>query len=480
MDEECQQNIDRQTRSDSVFSFAVDQQIDWNGLFARMDKHQGSVDDFKKLMYKVQSKRREFVRAFLRDYETTNNVNMENTDTTLFSILTDCMQLFRKVYLILSNSENYQKDVISNSSKMRINVKDEIIGIQKDLVLLDKLHSIHNTTNNYVKRLFEIIDFTGVLAPYHPTSSEVFFEEHTKCVDFLKRFVDNSGTNRKPIMITDWDGTMKDYCSQYVTNLQPIYSALSMAIFSNKCTRVTAVLTAGPLRGPGILDLTSLPKDGPIVFGGSWGREWWLDGKRVVHDEGISDAGMDALERLSNEMSRLLENQEYSHFGLIGSGVQRKVDRLTLGVQTVCKHVSPDLSMKYQEEVKERLHRVDPNEEILHFDPSTELEVEVVVHSDGIIWNKADGIDHLIGTISDTIETDKVLICGDTHSDLPMVIHALEKNKKGAMFIFVTMKDSLKEKVVELVGDSNNCCFVSSPDVIHAAMMTMLTTTMTN
>lgn len=59
-------------------------------------------------------------------------------------------------------------------------------------------------------------------------------------------------------MITDWDGTMKDYCSQYVTNLQPIYSALSMAIFSHvihflfllviifqKCTRVTAVLTAG-------------------------------------------------------------------------------------------------------------------------------------------------------------------------------------------------------------------------------------------
>uniref|UniRef100_A0A914LXU2 Trehalose-6-phosphate phosphatase helical bundle domain-containing protein n=1 Tax=Meloidogyne incognita TaxID=6306 RepID=A0A914LXU2_MELIC len=475
MDDE--RNIDRQVRSNSVFSSAVDSQIDWNELFARMDKHQGSVDDFKKLMYKVQSKRREFVCAFLRDYEATNDVNMENVDKTLISSLIECLQLFRKVYLILSNSENYQKDVISNSEKMRINIKDEIIGLQKDLVLLDRLHSIHNTTNNYVKKLFEIIDFSGVLAPYHPTSSQVFFEEQAKCVNFLKRFVDNSESGRKPIMITDWDGTMKDYCSQYVTNLQPIYSALSMAIFSNKCTRVTAVLTAGPLRGPGILDLTALPKDGPVVFGGSWGREWWLDGKRVVHEEGISDAGMDALERLSDEMSRLLQKQEFSHFGLIGSGVQRKVDRLTLGVQTVCKHVSPDLSMKYQEEVKERLHRVDPNEEILHFDPSTELEVEVVVHSDGIIWNKANGIDHLIQTISDTIEKDKVLICGDTHSDLPMVVHALEKNKKGAMFIFVTMKESLKEKVVEIVGDSNNCCFVSSPDVIHAAMMTLLTTT---
>jgi len=28
--------------------------------------------------------------------------------------------------------------------------------------------------------------------------------------------------------------------------------------------------------------LTALPKDGPVVFGGSWGREWWLDGKRFL------------------------------------------------------------------------------------------------------------------------------------------------------------------------------------------------------
>lgn len=46
---------------------------------------------------------------------------------------------------------------------------------------------------------------------------------------FLKNFINDSV---KPILITDWDGTMKDYCSQYATNLQPIYSALSMAKFS--------------------------------------------------------------------------------------------------------------------------------------------------------------------------------------------------------------------------------------------------------
>ena len=87
-------------------------------------------------------------------------------------------------------------------------------------------------------------------------------------------------TPRLPIMVTDWDGTMKDYCSQYATNLQPVYTALSMARFAERFTRLTAVLTAGPLRGPGILDLTALPIDGPVMFSGSWGREWWLGGKR--------------------------------------------------------------------------------------------------------------------------------------------------------------------------------------------------------
>lgn len=117
-------------------------------------------------------------------------------------------------------------------------------------------------------------------------------KNHENQFRFLRRFTslhkspgnhsthDNSPPPRLPIMVTDWDGTMKDYCSQYATNLQPVYTALSMARFAQRFTRLTAVLTAGPLRGPGILDLTALPIDGPVMFSGSWGREWWLGGKR--------------------------------------------------------------------------------------------------------------------------------------------------------------------------------------------------------
>lgn len=63
-------------------------------------------------------------------------------------------------------------------------------------------------------------------------------------------------------------------------------------------------------------------------------------------------------------MKTLLDSKEYAQFGMVGSGMQRKVDRLTLGIQTVCKHVKPELSSRYQDQVLERVHRVDPRMQV--------------------------------------------------------------------------------------------------------------------
>ena len=147
------------------------------------------------------------------------------------------------------------------------------------------------------------VNLSEILSPFHPISSQKFMDEAEVCTRFLRLFVQSfDDTGKKPILITDWDGTMKDYCSQYATNLQPTYSAIGMANFAKMFTRLTAVLTAGPLRGPGILDLTSLPIDGPILFSGSWGREWWMRGKRLVHNDDISMEGDAALRRFKEEV----------------------------------------------------------------------------------------------------------------------------------------------------------------------------------
>jgi hypothetical protein len=45
-----------------------------------------------------------------------------------------------------------------------------------------------------------------------------------------------------------------------------------------------------------------------------------------------------------------------------------------------------------------------------------------------------------------------------------------KKLLKGVMALFVTTKSSLRERIAEIVCDPNRYCFVSSPDVIHAAV----------
>ncbi|KAK5968183.1 hypothetical protein GCK32_014486, partial [Trichostrongylus colubriformis] len=302
------------------------------------------VEAFKRMLYGMQNVRRRIVEGLLRG-STVDEAHIRALDEALQE-LTD------------SRTTGEMRHISTPSADFPINIRDEIRGLRKDC---EFLHRLSDSGTGTIENKLERLQLETILAPYHPNGSDKFHEELLNAEQFLMGFVDSDETGIKPLLVTDWDGTMKDYCSQYATNLQPVYSAVVMGRFAELFTRATAVLTAGPLRGPGILDLTALPINGPVLFSGSWGREWWLRGRRVVHDDGISEQGFDAIGRLSDEMTDLLEDGVFSQFALVGSGVQRKVDRLTLGVQTVFGHVPLELVVRYIEAVKERIHRVDPN-----------------------------------------------------------------------------------------------------------------------
>ncbi|VDK51700.1 unnamed protein product [Anisakis simplex] len=461
-DSQCAADNDEQIHPTEHVAKEIENRIPSVDIASDHLDHLQSVDEFKSLMYSMQSARRKIVMAILGDKEIEN----------------DWIEELRRTYAKItdSNTKAFQREMSTLSSKLSINIKDEAMGLLKDMLFLERLKAT-KSENEDVRwpPLLAKVDLASILAAYHPISEKKFFEEYEECLNFLRSFAESNSNGRKPIFITDWDGTMKDYCSQYATNLQPIYSAVGMTRFASRFTRLSAVLTAGPLRGPGILDLTAMPIDGPVLFSGSWGREWWLGGRRVVHEDGISDEGFDALERLNDEMGNLLHSGDYSQFALVGSGVQRKVDRLTLGVQTVYGHVLPELSHRYQDAVRERMHRVDPQNHILVFDPSTELEVEVVAHNSGNVWNKADGVDRVVSTVGDSLETPgRVLVCGDTFSDLPMVRQAATRNPEGVMALFVGLNEKLRQSVRQLITDQSRRCFISCPDVVHAAMAELL------
>lgn len=438
---------------------------------------QETVEEFKAELYRMQKARKEIVQAI-----TARGIPDEKD-----------VSILRSTLAILEDSRTNadgQRLITSASQSMSINIRDEIIGLKKDIIYLEQLLSdASGEPRPIIESVFASVQLTQILAPYHPVSESRFHEEVEKVITFLNHFIDKSLPIR-PVFITDWDGTMKNYCSQYATNLQPVYSAIGMSEFASRYTRLSAVLTAGPLgnvrpgvvdpaasqKGPGILDLTSLPiKNGPIIFSGSWGREWSLGGRRVVYDDEISDEGLDALGRLNDEMDSLLAEDEFSQFRLVGSGVQNKVDRLTLGVQTVLKQVDMDLSARYQDAVRERMHRVDPSQQVLVFETATELEVEVCLHyGTGIVWNKANGIKRLLEETKNDLKDGRVMIAGDTKSDLPMVEYAMEHNPQGTFALFVGQDGDLERRVGSLVGDETRVCHIACPDVFHAALATFL------
>ncbi|KAJ1369174.1 hypothetical protein KIN20_030577 [Parelaphostrongylus tenuis] len=417
------------------------------------------VEAFKRMLYLMQDARRRIVEGIL------NGCVVDKTYVNALDLALE--------ELTDSRTTGEMRHISTPTGDFPINVRDEIRGLRKDCEFLHRLSRLA-TGSVILEEVLQDLQLETILAPYHPVSSEKFQEELANTEQFLMDFVDSACTGVKPLLVTDWDGTMKDYCSQYATNLQPVYSAVMMGRFAAVFTRVTAVLTAGPLRGPGILDLTALPINGPVLFSGSWGREWWLRGRRVVHEDGISEEGFDAIGRLSDEMSDLLDDGAFSQFALVGSGVQRKVDRLTLGVQTVFGHVPIERVMRYIDAVKERIHRVDPNSTNLVLEISSPLEVEVCAHSSGNVWNKGDGVASLIASLQDSLANGKVLVAGDTTSDLPMLQHVVSENPGGVMALFVGASESLRQSVGSIVGDDSRVCFVSCPDVIHAAFSRVL------
>uniref|UniRef100_A0A0K0D7K0 Trehalose 6-phosphate phosphatase n=1 Tax=Angiostrongylus cantonensis TaxID=6313 RepID=A0A0K0D7K0_ANGCA len=105
---------------------------------------------------------------------------------------------------------------------------------------------------------------------------------------------------------------------------------------------------------------------------------------------------------------------------------------------------------------------------------SSPLEIEVCAHSSGAVWNKGDGVASLIASLHDSLKNGKVLVAGDTTSDLPMLQHVVSENPDGVMALFVGASESLRQSVGSIVGDDSRVCFVSCPDVIHAAFSRVL------
>ncbi|CDW52752.1 hypothetical protein TTRE_0000101401 [Trichuris trichiura] len=408
-----------------------------------MEEEWEKVDAFYALMYRLCQCRRSIVASLLKG----DSVGEE---------LVTCLEEVKNKIIARIDSGFVVTLTTDSGRAMRLNVRDELLGMEKDMFFTLCMKSGSNGPKVFV----------DCLADYHPKSAETFHEEVAFTEAMLKQIM-SLGLG---IFITDWDGTMKTYCSNYRTSVQPAYSAYWLAIFAKFCSSLCAVLTAGPLGDFGILNLIAVPvEDANVIFGGSWGREWLIHNRRCVDKTAIPENGEENLNKLTQLLLKAINDRtDFHRFLMTGSGFQRKVDRLTIGLQTVSGEVTDQESKTFLDAVMQAVKTVDPDDTIFYV-RHEKLDVEVVLKSVQGGWTKGDGFRFLLKETGKSLATEVVWICGDTASDLPMLDFALQVNPKNTYATFVNPPDEVRSKIAANMAP-DHYTIVGCPEVLHAAM----------
>lgn len=224
--------------------------------------------------------------------------------------------------------------------------------------------------------------------------------------------------------LTDRDGTVNGYCARYATAVQPAWAALCLTRFVASCCDRSVMLTAGPLRGPGIVDLSTMPAEA-MVLAASKGREY----RRENGEEGaqpLPEAGAAALERLTEAVASLHDEERYRIFAYVGTGLQVKHGLVAVGYQDSVGTVPQELASEFRLRVKEAIAGSDPDGALLGVeDTGREFEVALREGRDGRHgFDKGDGVEWLDRALRLELAGKQLLICGDTASDVPMVERA--------------------------------------------------------
>uniref|UniRef100_A0A915K617 Trehalose-6-phosphate phosphatase helical bundle domain-containing protein n=1 Tax=Romanomermis culicivorax TaxID=13658 RepID=A0A915K617_ROMCU len=458
----------------------------------RIEKH----SEFLQLLHDLRT-----LRRFVVDKITNNN--KFDIDSAILSL----KNALKSIENCMENGENDQQDdayqaeftLNEPSSKLNFNIKDELLSVKKDVSFLELYQSSskHSTAMHCV----DVDNLRDRLKIYHPVSEDHFRSEvddlNLKISRYLRSFTtphQNRCDHKFDYFLTDWDGTYKTYGCNYATCMQPAYSAIILNLVRRHLCKFVAVLTAGPLEGPGILDLTALNPWDKINVGGSWGREWLLEDEKSAEnspnrttnssntrkikllDKSCFNSSNEQLfETLKRKISDLLKKPAFSNFEHVGSGFQQKVDRITMAYQNVVDEVPLELTKSYLNELDAIMKTLDPKGEIFEWQRSRH-DVEIIVKDEvaNKAWSKRDGLRLLTSHLPNPLnDQSKVIVCGDTASDLPMLHFLRDECGVRPLVVFVRPLSDLQDKLrQEMTGEATDrLAIVGCPEVLHVALL---------
>lgn len=402
------------------------------------------------LMEKTVPVRRRLVEAYLRG-------SFKDAENPPLSSVRKDVEALRGVYSALTGKSSGGQRI-----ERIVNEEDyEVEELKKDLIFFSQ-----------GRKALEEYFFVR-----HPR----FSEEKERLLRFLQQFARESsggplsGTSGDTsasgdrgafdCLFTDRDGTVNNYCGRYRSSIQSAYNAVFLARFAECIKHTPVILTAAPLRDIGIVDISVLPR-GVYILAGSKGREY-IDTKGNRKNWPVSQKEEKLLDSLNNDIAELLDREENRVFTRIGSGFQRKFGETGLARQDTRGSVPEEESLRLKKEIEGILKKYNREERFFQLeDTGKDLEIMVIGEGDSRHFDKGKGLRFLIDELAVPLKGSRVLVFGDTRSDLSMAETAVKEGARTAA-VFVTADEALKDALRSVNG---RCCFVSSPDVLVSAL----------
>uniref|UniRef100_A0A0N5C3U1 alpha,alpha-trehalose-phosphate synthase (UDP-forming) n=1 Tax=Strongyloides papillosus TaxID=174720 RepID=A0A0N5C3U1_STREA len=406
-----------------------------------------TLDDFYKLMMRTRDIRRQIVERVLKGIPISEHFSISLINAKE-SLIHACKPGTTQIILQTDGKEN---------TNAELDIATEIKEFERDISFLEFALS---------DDVYNVEQFIDSLKSSHTEGSEQFRQEVINVSDL---FYD---ADHFEYFFTDRDGTLKSYSCTYQGSVQPAYSGVIQAQFARRCAQTCCIVTTSPMLQIGVLDVSTIP-EGYYYFGASVGRDWYLDPSNKFRDTTISPNDLHLLDLIFDDINTILFQTKWRRFTWIGSGLQKHYGHITLAHQDVYNTVENELVLLLDKEIKNIVKKHDASgEHIMIKLTDTDIKIFLKTSPTGKIFTKGDGITLFAKKMGFDLSKGRILVCGDSESDIPMLETCLKFNNEHVYTVWVSKNNELRKKVSEVCNryNNNNYAFVSCPEVLLGGM----------
>ncbi len=278
------------------------------------------------------------------------------------------------------------------------------------------------------------------------------------------RAISGHGVN---ILLGDFDGAIRGPNQRFATAAQPAWNAVAWSRFAMARAKRPLLWTQGPMAGPGLLDLASLPPR-TFAYAASLGRQYQdAEGRQGAVPLSLEKATL--LESINARLAMLLADPTWRAFAFVGSGLQFRRGETVIARQDVRGSVDADDSLALLEHVHDIVDAVDPQRE--HFrveDDGHDVAVAPTV-AQADVWrdfSATDGLRAVDAALGLDLAQGPHLLCCGGASGLAL-LEALVGLGPQVHCLFVTDRDDLARRARQACAQA---AVVAHPDIAAAVL----------